>query len=176
MQNNWYIIYTRSTWEKKVASSLKKRKIEVFLPLHYKQRTSFRRIKSTEQALFKNYVFAKIAENEIFKLKDVRGVINLVYWKGQPAKIKHHEIEILKDLVCEYDIITLEKTKVNVNQEARVVDNSRHSILGNVLTIKNTHTIINLPSLGVRLIAKAALTEPIITEDALGAKELLFQS
>ena len=177
MQNNWYIIYTRPHWEKKVASSLKKRKIEVFLPLQHKQLTSFTRIKSTEEPLFQNYVFAKVTENEMFKLKDINGVINLVYWKGEPAKIKHYEIEILKDFIREYDNITLEKTKINIYQEARVLDDSRYSISGNVLTIKNTYTKINLPSLGVRLVAKAGSTHTIIeTENAFGGRALLLQS
>ncbi len=176
MQNNWYIIYTKPKWEKKVASALKKRKIENFLPLHFKQIISFRRIKTVEEPLFENYVFAKIAENEIFKLKNMDGVINLVYWKGEPAKIKHYEIEILRDFIRDNESITVEKTKINVFDSTRVIDDSRYSISGNVLTIKNTYTKINLPSLGFKLIAKVGLPDAIETETTFGQRQLLLQS
>ena len=40
MQKNWYIIYTKPKCEKKVASLLSKKKIENFLPVHWKEITS----------------------------------------------------------------------------------------------------------------------------------------
>ena len=175
MQKNWYIIYTKPKWERKVTATLKKRKIENFLPLHYKQITSFRRIKSREEPLFQSYVFANVAENEIFKLISVDGVVNLVYWKGEPAKIKDNEIEIIRDFISDHQDITLEKTKVNENDEARVIDSSRYSMSGNILTIKNTVAKVKLPSMGFTLVAKVGTINLKENEMAFGEKELLLQ-
>ncbi len=176
MQKNWYIIYTKPKWERKVTATLKKRKIENFLPLHYKQITSFRRSKTQEEPLFQSYVFANVTENEIFKLFSVDGVINLVYWKGEPAKIKDDEIEIIKDFISDYQDITLEKTKVNETDVARIIDGSRYSMSGNILTIKNTVAKAKLPSMGITLVAKVETIDAKEKEMVFGEKDLWLQS
>jgi transcription antitermination factor NusG len=176
MQKNWYIIYTKPKWERKVTAKLKKRKIENFLPLHYKQITSFRRTKTQEEPLFQSYVFANVTENEIFKLISVDGVVNVVYWKGEPAKIKDAEIEIIKDFISDHQDITIEKIKVNENDVARVIDGSRYSISGNILTIKNTVAKVKLPSMGFTLVAKVGTVDPKVNEMIFGEKDLLLQS
>ena len=176
MQNNWYIIYTKPKWEKKVAVALKRRKIENFLPMQNKQIISFRRIKTAEQPLFENYVFVKIQEIEMPELKNVAGIINIVYWKGEPAKIKQDEIEMLKDFIGQYDEIILQKTKIDEHNVARLIKDFSYSKSGNVLTIKNTVAKINLPSLGLTLVAKVDIGGTVKTERPLGQKELLFES
>jgi transcription antitermination factor NusG len=176
MQNNWYIIYTKPKWEKKVAIALKRRKIENFLPLQNKQIISFRRIKTAEQPLFENYVFVNLEEIEMHKLKNVAGIINIVYWKGKPAKIKQEEIEMLKDFIGQYDKITLQKTKIDEYNVARLIKDFSYLKSGNVLTIKNTVAKINLPSLGLTLVAKADIRGTVKTERSFGGKELLFES
>lgn len=176
MQKNWYIIYTKPKREKKVASTLNKRKIENYLPLNYRKISSFRKIKIKEDPLFKSYVFAKIAENEICKLKKVDGVINLVYWKGEPAKIKPNEIEVMKEFLRDHQNISLEKIKISTNDVARLIDRSRYSISGNILTIKSTGSKVALPSIGFTLCAKVELTGEVETESVFDEKDLLLQS
>ncbi len=176
MQNNWYIIYTKPKWEKKVSIALNRRKIENFLPLQNKQIFSFRRIKTAEQPLFENYVFVKIEEIEMSRLKNIAGIINIVYWKGEPAKIQQDEIEMLKDFIGQYDKITLQKTKIDENHVARLIKDFSYLKSGNVLTIKNTVAKINLPSIGFTLAAKADITGKVKTERSFGQKKLLFQS
>jgi len=176
MQKNWYILYTKPKWEKKVASTLRKRKIDVFLPVNCKQITSFRRIKALEEPLFRSHVFANVTPEEISKIRSVDGVINLVYWKGEPAKIDHEEMEMMKEFVSDHQEITLEKTKVNANAVARVFDGSQYSISGNVLKIKNILAKVSLPSLGFTLAAKVGTTNPLPQEISFGEKDLLLQS
>jgi len=175
MQNNWYIIYTKPKCEKKVAATLKKRKIENFLPLQYRQINTFRGPKTQQEPLFKSYVFAKFAENEIFNLKNMDGAINFVYWKGVPAKITNHDIQLLKDFIATHDDIGLEKSTVNIFDEATVIDGARYRVAGNIVTIKNTVSKVKLPSLGFTLVAKAGTTAAIQSENAFGEKDLLLQ-
>lgn len=175
MQKNWYIIYTKAKCEKKVASIFTKKRIENFIPMNSKQVTSGRKRKMVQKPLFESYLFANMEEDEIKKIKMLDGVVNLVYWKQNPAIVNKEEIEVMKEFTSHHEDITLERTRVNVNDVAKVIDGSRYSIDGNVLMVKNTTLKVNLPSLGFALVAKAETENPMQSELSFGKKDLLLQ-
>jgi transcription antitermination factor NusG len=176
MQKNWYILYTKPKWEKKVATSLSKRKIENFFPVNYTQVNLYSKVRTCREPLFESYVFVNIMESEFEKVKSVYGVLNFVYWKGKPAIIHEEEIEVIKEFITDHQNIKLEKTKVNVNDVAKVIDGSKYSMSGNVLTVKNTIVKVNLPSLGFTLVANVATETPLRTEISFGKRDLILQS
>jgi transcription antitermination factor NusG len=176
MQKNWYIIYTKPKWEKKVASLLTKKKIENFFPLHWKERTSFGKSKVYQEPLFKSYVFAHVEACEIEKIRAIKGILNLLYWKGRAAVINQEEIEVIKEFIAFYQDIRVEKTVVDVKGMARVLDGSKYSLTGNILTIKNTMAKVNLPSLGFTLFASLETVDSFQSTSAFWRKSLLLQS
>src|SRR6185295_4409213 len=105
----WYTVYTRAGWEKRVAENLTRRKIENYYPLTKLVRQCDNSKKIVHEPLFNTYVFVRISENEILLLRQIVGVINLVYWLGKPAIIHDKEIEIIKRVLNEYRNIKLEK-------------------------------------------------------------------
>jgi len=175
MQKNWYIIYTKAKREKKVASLFTKKKIENFIPLNSKQVISGRKRKMVQLPLFESYLFANIQEHEINKIKMIDGVVSLAYWKQKPAIIRKEEIEVIREFTIDHQNITLEKTRVNVNDVAKVIDGSRYSIEGNILTVKNTTVKVNLPSIGFALVAKVETENPSLTEVPFINRDLLLQ-
>ena len=176
MQKNWYIIYTKSKCEKKIATLLTRRKIENFLPLNLKKINSYRKRKDFQEPLFKSYLFAKIDEYEIDKIKAMDGVLNFLYWKDSPALIKEEEIKAIKEFTVDYQNISVEKTVVNVTDLAQVVDMARYSFSGNVLSIKNTLAKLNLPSLGFTLVAKIEAFNQFESVPSFADKKLIVQS
>jgi len=176
MQKNWYILYTKPKWEKKVAASLSKRKIENFFPLNCKQINLYSKMRICREPLFESYIFVKIMESEFEKVKSVYGILNFVYWKGKPAIIQEEEIEVIREFITDHQNIKLEKTKVNLNDVAKVIDGSKYSMTGNVLTVKNTIVKVNLPSLGFTLVANIETETPLRTELSFGKRDLILQS
>jgi hypothetical protein len=81
----------------------------------------------------------------------------------------------MKEFTSHHEDIILEKTRVNVNDVAKVIDGSRYSIDGNILMVKNTTLKVNLPSLGFALVAKAEIENPLQSELSFGKKDLLLQ-
>jgi len=162
--------------EKKVAASLSKRKIENFFPVNSQQISSYSKVRTSHVPLFQSYIFVKIMENEFEKVRSVFGVLNFVYWKGKPAIIQEEEIEVLKDFTTDHQNIKLEKSKVNINDVAKVIDGSKYSMSGNVLTVKNTTVKVNLPSLGFTLVANVDTESPLHTEISFGKRDLILQS
>lgn len=154
MQKNWYAVYTKPHCEKKVAISFTKKKIENFCPLNCIKIQSFRRNKILQEPLFKSYVFVNITEKETSLLKQVDGVISLLYWMGKPAIIREDEIEVIKEFINDHQNIELERTQVNTSDIARIVDGPSYSMEGKVFALKNKIVKVSLPSLGYIMVAK----------------------
>ena len=176
MQKNWYIIYTKPKCEKKVAATFSKKNIENYLPVTSKKANSIWKSKLIYEPLFDSYIFANIAETEITKIRTVEGVLNLVYWKGEPATIHENEIEAIREFTNDYQDIHLEKTSINPDEDVKVIDGPKYSMEGNLLTIKNTAIKVNLPSIGFAMIAKINSDNVIGREMSIGNSELQLQS
>jgi transcription antitermination factor NusG len=154
MQKNWYAVYTKPHCEKKVVSLFTKRKIESFCPQNYRQIKSFRRYKILREPLFKSYVFVNITPAEIVLVKQVSGVISILYWKDEPAIIKQDEIDAIKEFTGDQRNIELERAKVNLHDIVHIIDGPSYSILGNIFAAKNKTLKVSLPSLGYIMMAK----------------------
>ena len=175
MQKNWYIIYTKPKCEKKVAASLTRRKIDNYFPLNCRELQSFRKTKMQYEPLFNAYVFAYLTETDIDKAIEIDGVVNFVYWRGMPAIIQEDEIESIRNFTTRHHDIKLEKTRINQREAVSLTDGLRYSIEGNVLTVKNTSAMINLPSLGYTMIAQIPSENVMGREVSFGNKELSLQ-
>jgi transcription antitermination factor NusG len=154
METKWYAVYTKPRWEKKVAESLTKRKIENFCPVNTVVRQWSDRKKKVAEPLFTSYVFVRTDETQHIELKRTSGIINLVYWLNKPAIIKDREIEAIKDFLDEYKNIRLEKIDVNVNAMVRVLRGPLMEYEGNVVSINSNTVKIVLPSLGYLMSAE----------------------
>lgn len=164
MQKNWYIVYTKPKYEKKVAVLLTKKKIENFCPMNCTKIQSFRHCKIIQAPLFKSYVFVNITENETSLLKQLDGVLSLLYWMGKPAIINHEEIEAIKEFANDHQNIELQSMPVNTGDITRNVDGLSYSISGKVLALRNKIVKVNLPSLGYVMTA-------IMEEESIFGKE-----
>src|SRR4051812_47816627 len=96
MNQKWYAVYTRPRWEKKVAEILSSKKIENYCPLNKVVRQWSDRKKIVHEPLFTSYVFVHVEDGKLGKLRQIDGIINMVYWLGKPAVIRDVEIETIK--------------------------------------------------------------------------------
>jgi transcription antitermination factor NusG len=154
MRKNWYILYTKAKCEKKVSSLLTRKKIENFCPVHWKQINELRTMKLVCEPLFCSYVFVYIDKSEINRVKPLNNVINLVYWKGEPAIVHNEEIEDIREFAQHHQNIRLERRRVNLNSSSSVIEQPTFTVEGNVVIIKNKVSKVNLPSLGYIMIAQ----------------------
>ena len=92
----WFVIYTKSRNEKKVAELLQKNGVEVFCPLVKLKKNWSDRKKIVETPLFNSYVFVNLSEKDRNVVFNVPGVIRYVFWLKKPAVARDSEIESLK--------------------------------------------------------------------------------
>ena len=169
MQKNWYTVYTRPHCEKKIVSILTKMEIENFCPLNYRTVKHLRRIKMLREPLFKSYVFVCITPGQIDLLNQMNGVINFLYWVGEPAIIKQDEIDAIKEFTSDYRNIELSRMHVNINDIARAVDSSSYSLEGNRYAVKSKIVKVSLPSLGYIISAK-------IEDESIFEREVIYKN
>lgn len=104
-QKNWYAVYTRPRWEKKVNELLVKKQLECFCPLQRVQKKWSDRKKIIEEPIFRSYVFVHITDKEFCRVLSTEGILNFVYYNGKPAQIKSAEIDLIKSYLEMKDVI-----------------------------------------------------------------------
>jgi transcription antitermination factor NusG len=154
MRKNWYIVYTKRQCEKKVVAGLNRRKIENYCPFNQRKIRFSRRDKILSEPLFKSYVFANVASAKVYSLKQMRGVINIVYWRSEPAVVAQDEIDAIKEFINDHRNIELVRTRVNFEDVAKMNNSPFYSFEGDVIAIKNKVLEVSLPSLGYIMVAK----------------------
>ncbi len=104
----WFIIYTKSRNEKKVADLLQKKGVEVFCPVVKRVRQWSDRKKVIEEPLFKSYLFVKMEEKNRPSVFGTPGIVNFVFWLNKPAILHDYEVENIKLMLKEADHETFE--------------------------------------------------------------------
>ncbi|HYE55797.1 MAG TPA: UpxY family transcription antiterminator [Chitinophagaceae bacterium] len=155
----WYAVYTRSRWEKKVSTALTRKKIENFCPLNRSVRQWADRKKIVYEPLFSCYVFVRASENEHLAIRQTEGIVNFVHWLGKPALIRNEEIDAVKRFLNEHDNIMLEKIDVSIDDRIRITSGPLMECEGSVVQVKNSSIKVHLPSLGYAMVAEVKMTE-----------------
>lgn len=154
----WYAVYTRPRWEKKVADLLTKKRVENYCPLNKVVRQWADRKKLIYEPLFTSYVFVHAVPQEHLLIKQTDGILNFVYWLGQPAVIRNDEIDAVKQFLDEYHDVQLEKIDVNMNDHVKITSGPLMSREGNVIEVRNRTVKVLLPSLGYAMTAEVEKT------------------
>ena len=94
---NWYVVYTKPKWEKKVAERLNEIGVVAYCPLVAKERQWSDRKKVVNVPLFNSYIFVQIEEQERNRVFEIPGAARYLFWLGKPAMVKDSEIETIQN-------------------------------------------------------------------------------
>jgi transcription antitermination factor NusG len=156
--NNWYIIYTKPGFEKKVAAHLAKRKVTTYCPVHSSVTIFGTAKRFPSYPLFPSYVFAKIDKSSVNSISQTTGVINMVYWQNRLAIVRDEEVRIIENLLLNYSDIHIEKIKVNADQPPLVEHGTLLVREEGMVKVCNDGEKAVLPSLGYVVLAKGKRT------------------
>lgn len=155
MNKNWYVLYTKSNCEKKVAELLNRRGVETYCPINKVYRQWSDRRKQISVPLFSSYVFVKTEEVDLTRIRSfTSSIVSPVYWLGKPAVIQETEIQEIKNFLNKHAEIKLEKRPVDLNDEVMVMRGPFYNQHGIVQSVKNHSVVLSLPSLGYNMIAE----------------------
>ena len=151
--SDWYAVYTKPRWEKKVADLLCRKKIENYCPLNKVERQWNDRRKVIEEPLFTSYVFVNVPKDQQTEVRKTDGILNFVYWLGKPAVVRTSEIEAIRDFLEDHRNVRLERIKVNREDTVQVTRGPLAGQEGSVMEVFNHKAKVYLPSLGYCLVA-----------------------
>ena len=146
--DNWFALYTKTNFEKKVTEGLLSNDIEAYCPTFKTLKQYSDRKKKVEKILLPNYVFVKLNSRDRDKVFSVNGVVRYVYWLGKPAKVRPVEIDQMKNYLNHlYDDFSLNQTKLNTNYKIKA--GPFKGVSGSVVDIEKNRIRLELKDLGV---------------------------
>lgn len=145
---NWYVVYTKPKWEKKVAEKLIEAGIECYCPLITQMKQWSDRKKAIEVPLFNSYVFVQLEDGNRNSVFQVSGVVRYLFWLGKPAIVKDGEIEIIKTSLKAPNISDISVTSIQVGDRIKLETGAFSNQDAVVQEISNTYYTLVLESLG----------------------------
>lgn len=148
---NWYVVYTKPKWEKKVAERLNDIGVTAYCPLVTKTSQWSDRKKTITVPLFNSYIFVQIEEKERSRVFEVSGAVRYLFWLGKPAAVKDSEIEAIRNWLSAPDVyeITLDKWKKG---DKIILESGPFASQSAVIQeVKQNHYILILESMGCLL-------------------------
>jgi transcription antitermination factor NusG len=145
---NWYVVYTKPKWEKKVAEQLNKLGIDCYCPIVTQIRQWSDRKKKVELPLFNSYVFVQLEEGKRDLVFDCTGVVRYLFWLGKPAIVRDEEIETIKKWLAMADPLAVSVTCLQIGDAIALSSGPFLDQKAIVQEVTNTHYVLVLESLG----------------------------
>jgi transcription antitermination factor NusG len=145
---NWYVVYTKPKWEKKVAERLNEIGVVTYCPLITKVSQWSDRKKVIEVPLFNSYIFVQIAEKNRGQIFQVTGVIRYLFWLGKPAVVKDFEIESIKSWLSLQEEFEIAVDQWKQGDKVILKSGPFVSQSATIQEVKQNHYILILESLG----------------------------
>lgn len=159
IEPKWYAIYTNPRAEKQVRDRLLEAGIEVFLPLQKTYRQWSDRKKLIEKPLLSSYVFVKVIPLHFPKVYQVKGVVRLITFEGQPASIPQNQIDNLRLLINSDAEIEISSEKFDRGDNVEVIRGSLIGLTGELVTIgSHNRVVVRIDRLDQNLIVNIPMT------------------
>jgi transcription antitermination factor NusG len=155
-QKNWYVVYTKPRWEKKVFALLTEQHFEAYCPLNKVRKKWSDRVKWVEDPLFKSYVFVRVPETEQSRVRMVAGVVNFIYWLGKPAVVKNKEIEVIRKFLNDYEEVWTEPADLQRDATVVIRRGAFMNKEARVVKVVNKQVRVLIESIGYTLVAVVA--------------------
>jgi transcriptional antiterminator RfaH len=148
MNMNWYVVYTKPKWEKKVAEQLTELGIATYCPLITQLKQWSDRKKKVQVPLFNSYVFVQLAESDRNLVFQSPGVVRYLFWLGKPAIVKDKEIETIKKWLHQPEPFEVSVSRFQVGDKITLDSGPFAAQEAIVQEVNKTHYVLVLESLG----------------------------
>jgi len=145
----WYVLYTKSRNEKKVAERLTVAGYKVYCPLHKVRRQWSERVKIVEEPLFRGYVFIQIQDAKRDEIFAYPGTVRYLFCLRRPAVVRHSEIAIIQKWLKEHERIDV--SQIMPGDYLRITSGQFAGEEAILLDRKNSRVIVQLKELGIQL-------------------------
>ena len=149
----WFALYTRPRWEKKVDRLLREKGIETYLPLVRTLKQWSDRKKKVEEPLFRSYIFVHISPKEHDAAVKTSGVVRYVSFRGRAVPVPEREIEAVKAYIGEGDDRIPRGEEMQVGDAVEVKRGVMRGLRGRLVEVKGKkRVLVEIESIRERLI------------------------
>ncbi len=144
----WYVMYTTSRAEKKVAERLREKGWEVYLPLIEELRQWSDRKKKVERALFNGYVFVKTNRNKLWECLQVPGAVKFVHFSGHHATVRDEEITLIQRVLATGVGVETDGSEIDPGEQVKVLGGPLQDLVGECIEKGNKdYFLIRVPGI-----------------------------
>jgi transcription antitermination factor NusG len=148
----WFAVQVIPQHECKVASQLRYKGQEEFLPMVSSRRQWSDRSKINKRPLFPGYVFCRIKRSSFRLILDTSGVHRIVSFGGQAHPIADEEMNSLQQVLASgRDVAPV--PYLTLGQRVRIIDGPLSGMAGIVMRLKNRNRLIISVDMLMRSIA-----------------------
>ena len=116
----WFAVYTRPRSEKKVATTMASKGVDIYCPIQKVRKKWHDRVKVIDEPIFRSYVFVHITESERIAVLSDFNVLAFVHHCGKPAVIKETEIDTIRKFLGEHMGCKLSVSTATENDVVRI--------------------------------------------------------
>jgi transcription antitermination factor NusG len=147
IKRQWYALYLRSRYEKKVYEDLGKKEVETFLPLIEEVHIWSDRKKKVMEPLFHGYIFVKTDLRDKETILTTNGVVKFVGINHRPSLIPESQIDWLRRIVGQ-SMNVQHETYLEIGKKVRIVSGPLVGIEGIVNRIHGiSHLIVSIAAI-----------------------------
>lgn len=120
MDDIWYVLRTRSRFEKKTLEALSNMGISAYLPIKKSKKQWSDRVKLVEEPLFSGYVFVQFHEKDRYSILNLQGVVKFVSFGGNYATLRPSQIELIKTMLLNENTVEVVDLGLYPGQKVRI--------------------------------------------------------
>lgn len=153
----WYVVYTKSRFEKKTTDKLIEHQFKVYLPLVTTISQWSDRKKKVKKPLFNSYIFIYLETGkDYFEVLSIHGVVSFIKLETNPVRVPEEEINRIKIFLNEFHDVELKNTKdLKVGDKRKITSGPFENYECEIIRIDNKNKIcIRINSLQQSLLAE----------------------
>lgn len=153
----WYVAYTRSRFEKKIATKLSEDEFDVYLPTSNVMSQWSDRKKKVEKPLFSSYVFVYLKTiKDYLKALTIEGIVLFISLGNKLVRVPDEEINRIRIFLSQYSEVELKGIhELNIGERKVITSGPFESYPCEILKINNKQKIcVRIDSLQQSLIAE----------------------
>lgn len=116
----WYVLCTRSRFEKKLADHFEKYKINYFLPTRIERKKWSDRWKNVEVPLFAGYIFVQMDESNRYQILNSPGAVRFLYFAGKYATLSRMDVKMINLALDDTQELEIVNSELFVGQEVKI--------------------------------------------------------
>ncbi len=152
-EKQWFVVYTKPRWEKRVSAALVAKGIKQYCPLNKVTKKWSDRRKVVLEPLFKGYVFVCPEGTPKISFKQINGILNFVTWQGKPAVVRESEIIIIKKFLNEFTDVEVTDCIATVDEMVVIKSGLLMNYNGVIVEIIGNKARVKIETMGLSLTA-----------------------